>query len=191
MNRFERAALATVLSACLSTAWAHGGEDHDHDAAPAAPPAPLSSEWAAQSSTATESFEMVMVLSKNDPQPVLTLYIDRFSTNEPLRDATVEVESEQFKGTAKAVAPGVYQMSGQAFSKPGQHPVTVSIQTSQDTDLLDVMLNTPQTETEQHEHGSPSPIRTGLWAWAGLITLVVVGLIIRRRMATRTSQDLA
>lgn len=134
---------------------------------------------------------MVVALSKDEAQPMLTLYIDRFSTNEPLQGATVEVESEQFKGVAKALAPGVYQVAGQAFSKPGPHPLTVSVQSGNEADLLDVTLNTAQAETSDHEHAQPRPLRTGLWVLAGITTLGLAGFFIRRRMTAHTSQDLA
>lgn len=191
MNRIQQSILAAALSVSLTAAWAHGDEDHDHGEAkspPALSTAP--SDWAARASTATDSFEMVVELSEGKTQPTLTLYIDRFATNEALRDATVEVESGTFKSVAKAVAPGVYQLPGQAFSTPGQHPITVSIQAGDDADLLDVMLDTA--------HHDAAPIaatrhtRTWAWALAGAITLAGIGLLIRRRWGMRhhTSQDL-
>lgn len=192
MNRIQQSILAAALSACLPLAWAHGGEDHDHDAAkstPATRTAP--SEWAARASTATDSFEMVIELSEDEAKPTLTLYVDRFATNEALRDATVEVESGTFKGVAKAVAPGVYQLPGQAFGTPGQHPITVSIQAGDDVDLLDVML-----DTAHHDAAPPVTAtrhtRTWVWALAGAITVAGIGLLTRRRWAMRhhTSQDL-
>lgn len=191
MNRIQQSILAAALSVSLTAAWAHGDEDHDHGEAksqPALSTAP--SDWAARASTTTDSFEMVVELSEGEAKPTLTLYIDRFATNEALRDATVEVESGTFKSVAKAVAPGVYQLPGQAFSTPGQHPITVSIQAGDDADLLDVMLDTA--------HHDAAPIaatrhtRTWAWALAGAITLAGIGLLIRRRWGMRhhTSQDL-
>lgn len=191
MTRIQQSILAAALSVSLTAAWAHGDEDHDHGEAkspPALSTAP--SDWAARASTATDSFEMVVELSEGKTQPTLTLYIDRFATNEALRDATVEVESGTFKSMAKAVAPGVYQLPGQAFSTPGQHPITVSIQAGDDADLLDVMLDTA------HHDAAPIPAtrhtRTWAWALAGAITLAGIGLLIRRRWGMRhhTSQDL-
>lgn len=191
MNRIQQTVLAMTLSASLTMAWAHGDEVHDHDDAKPTPALSVSpSDGAPRASTASESFEMVVALSQDEAKPNLTLYIDRFATNEALRGATVEVESGSFKGIAKTVAPGVYQLPGQAFSIRGQYPLTVSIQTGDEADLLDVML-----DTRLHDAApSPTTVRTPSWVWAlaAIIASAATGLFIRRRWAARphTSQDL-
>lgn len=191
MNRIQQTVLAMTLSAGMTMAWAHGDEVHDHDDAKPTPALSVTpSEGTPRASTASESFEMVVELSQDEAKPSLTLYIDRFATNEALRDATVEVESGTFKGVAKSVAPGVYQLPGQAFSAHGQYPLTVSIQAGDDADLLDVML-----DTRHHDAAtSPATVRTSTWAWAlaAIIASAAMGLFIRRRWAARphTSQDL-
>lgn len=191
MNPIQQTVLAMTLSAGMTMAWAHGDEVHDHDDAKPTPALSVApSDGAPRASTASESFEMVVELSPDEAKPSLTLYIDRFATNEALRDATVEVESGTFKGVAKAVAPGVYQLPGQAFSAHGQYPLTVSIQAGDDADLLDVMLDT------RHHDAAPSPAtaRTFTWAWAlaAIVASAATGLFVRRRRAARphTSQDL-
>ena len=109
MNRIQQTVLAMTLSAGMTMAWAHGDEVHDHDDAKPTPSLSVTpSEGTPRASTASESFEMVVELSQDEAKPSLTLYIDRFATNEALRDATLEVESGTFKGVAKAVALGVY-----------------------------------------------------------------------------------
>ncbi len=191
MNRIQQTVLAMMLSASLSLAWAHGDDAHDHDDAkpsPALSAAPA--EGAARASTASESFEMVVELSPDEAKPSLMLYIDRFATNEALRGATIEVESGTFKGIAKAVAPGVYQLPGQAFSAHGQYPLTVSIQAGDDADLLNVVLDTRHHDDAPH----PANVPPFTWAWAvaAIVASAAIGLFIRRRWAARphTSQDL-
>ncbi len=138
---FKLVTLGWCLLVAVSPSWSHGGEDHDHADTPA-----VSSPTGAampRATTRTESFELVATLSDPDkPNPTLTLYVDRFASNQPLEGATIEVESGNFQATAKAMSAGVYEVAGQAFVKPGHYPLTVSIQAGDDSDLLDVTLDT-------------------------------------------------
>lgn len=161
------------------SAWAHGGEDHDHGA-PAS--APVQMGQAPRASAQTEDFEMVAVLQGTPP--VLTLYVDRFARNEPVDGAIVELESGALKVVAKPVAPGVYTVPGQAFSQPGRYPLTVSVQTADGADLLDAIL---QYEAPVAQAAAPGLAGRGLWAWgAGVVALVTAASLARRRRTRKT-----
>ncbi|MES2089528.1 MAG: hypothetical protein V4532_06065, partial [Pseudomonadota bacterium] len=97
MNRWL---VTLVMSLCACSVGAHGGEDHGE---PAATPVLLGQAPRAQAQT--EDFELVAVLTQavaaeSKASPVLTLYLDRFATNQPVGGATVEVESGAFKAVA-------------------------------------------------------------------------------------------
>lgn len=168
-----------VMAGAAVSAWAHGGEDHDHGA-PA--PAPVQMGQAPRATAQTEDFEMVAVLQGTPP--VLTLYVDRFASNEPVDGATVELESGAFKAVAKPMAPGVYTVPGQAFSQPGRYPLTVSVQTAEGADLLDAIL---QYEAPVAKAAASGWAGRGPWAWgAGVVALLAVMSVALRRHKSKT-----
>lgn len=168
MNRL----FATLLAALAAgSAVAHGGEDHG-DPAPAPPPSQAG--LAPRVSAQTEDFELVAVLDAGGTAPpMLVLYLDRFATNQPVVDATVEVESGAFKAVARPASAGVYTVPGIAFASPGRHPLTVSVQTADSADLLDATLETAPV-------AGPAPATAGVprWAWAfpAAVLLAAVGV---------------
>lgn len=187
------------LLASTPPSWAHGGEDH----APAdAPPQTLQAQAqntdqaTAQATTYTDTFELVVTWSGPTAQaPTLTLYVDRFASNQPLEGATVDVESGTFKATAQAVSPGVYQVAGTAFTKPGRYPLTVSIQAGDESDLLDAMLDTRTTPAHAgsaSDLGSAAAqassttwrrVAVGLTAALAALGMLIAGLRAYRRRA--------
>jgi hypothetical protein len=191
--------LAMLILPGAQPAWAHGGEDHGEAA-----PAPVAQAGIAPRAAAeTEDFELVAVLtggmsdgrdsSEATKQPVLTLYLDRFTTNQPVQGATVEVESGAFKAVAQAKLPGVYTLPGRAFTKPGRYPLTVSVQTADGADLLDATLvnDAPGADGALAAAGkAKGPATASLlarpWAWAaglGLLLLALGGVAWARRRA--------
>lgn len=75
---------ALLCAALFTTAPAWAGEGHDHgETAPAAVGQALP-----RFSAVSETFELVGVLSGKQ----ITLYLDRFSDNSPVRDAQIEFE---------------------------------------------------------------------------------------------------
>ena len=105
---------------------------HDHGAAPPAVSANLAPRIEAQS----ESFELLAVLGNGK----LTLYLDRFATNEPVSNARIEIESGAFKAVAQPGADGVYTVPGEAFASPGEYPLVFTIQAADGSDLLNGTL---------------------------------------------------
>lgn len=171
------------LIACL-TAWsataalAHEGEDHD-----VPPPAPAVVQTAPRATAQTDLFEMVAESS----QSTLTLYLNRFDTNEPVDKATVEVESGSFKTLAKAQSPGVYVIAAPPLSKPGDHPLTVSVTSEMGSDLLDVRLKVPP-EAVQGKASGEGAVASRSWIWwlAGLLSaLGLLTVTVRRQRAHR------
>jgi hypothetical protein len=138
----------------------------------------------------TDEFEMVAVLTgagghapgEGDAHaaPVLTIYLDRFATNQPVADATVEVESGAFKSVAKAQSPGVSAVAGEALSKPGRYPLTVSVQTSDGADLLDAALEYGAPAAAASDVQSATGVRRSWVVAGGLLVAAVAAWLARR-----------
>jgi hypothetical protein len=166
-------------------AWAggDGSDGHTH----AAPPPPLAAApgptGAARFSAVTEQFELVGVLQGK----VLTLYLDQFASNAPVRQAQIEVESGAWKGVATEVSPAVYAVPVELLAQPGKHPVTLTVQAGDEADLMNATLEVGPASVAsagaQHTHF------WGEWAvWWGAAALSLAGIglvVIRRRKQSR------
>jgi hypothetical protein len=135
LNRLLSATLAVVLPLSV---WAHGGEDHGEQAAPAAVTAA-----APRLITHTDQFELVGVLQGQ----VLTLYLDVVGTNTPVAKAQMELESGTWKAVATEVAPAVYTVPAEFLAQPGKHTLAITVQAGDATDLMDATLDIGQTHT--------------------------------------------
>lgn len=185
------AALPLLLALISPPAWSHGGEDHGDERPPATP-----TQQAPRASAQTDSFELVAVLNQGDaPQaPTLTIYLDKVDTNEPVEQASIDVESGAFKASAKPVAPGVYSVPAAALAKPGRYPLTFTVQSADTADLLDATLESgPHEATAGHEanqaHAPQASTLSGLrarWPWlAAGITLLIAAAWLGRRIVAR------
>lgn len=156
-----------VLSAGASRA--HGDEDHS------APASAALSTSLPRVGVTTEDFEFVAVLEAAR----LLIFVDRSSSNEPVRQAQVEVEGVGAVASAPEVAPGVYALSLAQPMAAGAHALTVTIQTADTSDLLTATLKVPAA-VDVSLPAAPSrmvgPIST-LWPWlAGAALLATSGL---------------
>ncbi|MBI5924751.1 MAG: hypothetical protein HY836_04060 [Aquabacterium sp.] len=184
--RPPRALLALALAAIVvaltpHAAWSHDGEDHG-EATPAAvtPPTPQAPRATAQ----TDSFELVAVLQTGDT-PTLTLYLDRADTNAPVAGASIEIESGAFKGTAKAMEPGVYTLPAPALAKPGHYPLAITVQSGDTADLLDATLNVEAPSDHEPDHTASTGSR---WPWftaAALLITITSAWLLQRRTTAR------
>jgi biotin carboxyl carrier protein len=171
---FEWVLTLALLPLTVLADEGHGG----HGAPPLAPPTALAPRIEAQS----ESFELLAVLDGGK----LTLYLDRFATNEPVSNARIEIESGAFKAVAQPGADGVYTASGEAFAEPGPYPLVFTIQAADSSDLLNGTLTVPRPAGQSARgHG---------WAeWLVWITgsvVVLFGsawLLLRRRRTSRAA----
>jgi len=151
---------------------------HDHGATPSAVSATLAPRIEAQS----ESFELVAVLEDGK----LTLYLDRFATNEPVSDARIEIESGAFKAVAQPGADGVYTTPGEAFAKPGPYPLVFTVHAGDETDLLNATLNIPPPpDASSHVHGWTEWL---VWIASGVVAVLgAAWLLLRRRRTSRAA----
>lgn len=178
--------LLAALLLASSSALAHGGDDHG-----AKPPSTATAALP-RLEAHTELFELVARLEADE----LSLMIDRYASNEPLLNASVELESGGLKAKAKFHADiGDYAVDDPAFLKllatPGEHALVITVQAGNEADLLDGVLRvTPPGESNDVHSGhaaSRSP-----WLWAGLaVPLIAAAAWWRRRRSAAKQGALA
>lgn len=159
--------IAALIAAALALpASAHEGHDD------AAPPT-VSAQVAPRAAGESDEFELVAVVQGNE----LILYLDRYSSNEPVAGAQLEVEGGGFRGIAAETAPGVYSMPAAGLATPGRHALTISVQAGDVADLLTATLDVGKPAAAG-EHARP----WGQWAaWGAFGTLLLGGVFITLR----------
>lgn len=165
-----------ILSLTPFSISAHGDEDHSADAktAPTVAMAPMAPRAIAQ----TEDFELVAVLTDQ----TLMITLDRFATNEPIANAKIEIDSGALHAVAEQIAPGLYSIPGTHFSRPGNYPLSISVETVDTADLLVATLDLAAPA----EHITPSGTSsTRLIGGAAGAFLLAAGFIAWRRKQTR------
>jgi hypothetical protein len=167
-------ALSTLL--LLGTpAFAGPGHDHDHDRSASASAAAASPRFAAQS----DLFEIVGI-ARNQ---TLTLYLDRYASNEPVAGAKIEYELNGRAGVAASTPEGTYTLALDEIKTPAELALTFTITAGNEVDLLAGNLSLPDPHAG-HDHGPAGWRAWALYGAAGAALLVVVGLLmlaLRRR----------
>lgn len=171
-------AIAFILVAISAAVFA--GEGHDHGEAKTPTGAVAASP---RFQGHSDLFEVAGILKGDE----LSITIDRYTTNEPVLNATVEVESGALKKMA-AFRPerGDYSLPAESFRKPGTYPIALTIVSGKDTDLLVGDLVVPDSEAG-HDHVAEST--AGLMKWSkpaaatalSLAVLVIAASLWRRR----------
>ena len=155
---------------------------HDHGATPSATPVTLAPRIEAQS----ESFELVAIFEGGK----LTLYLDRFASNEPVPNAKIGIESGAFKAVAQSRDDGAYTAPAEALVKPGQYPLVFTVQADDAADLLNGTLTVPQP-AGQSAHARDW---TEWLVWIARGVVVVLGifwLLLPHRRRSRATAALA
>ena len=129
----------------------------------------------------TESFELVGTLRDHE----LSLLIDRYDSNEPVLDATVEVESAGVRATATFHADaGDYAFTDErllaALERPGEHALLFTIVTTGDSDLVDAALRVESTPV-----AAGPTTHAAAWLSGALAAALVVWLTVRRFAARK------
>ncbi|CAL92842.1 hypothetical protein [Azoarcus olearius] len=128
----------------------------------------------------SEAFELVGKLDHGQ----FSFFIGRYETNEAVLGATVELEADGLKSIATFRAEsGDYLVSDAAMvaalAKPGAHALLFTVETADDSDLLDASLTVADDHAVAHEGG-----KRGLplaWTAAGVLGLAAVGTVALRR----------
>lgn len=134
----------------------------------------------------SEAFELVGRLQGGE----LSILINRFATNEPVLNATVEVETGNVKAPAKFHADmGDYAIDDanllKALAAPGDHSMVVTVLAGNDSDLLDGTLTVAGAVLDDHGHShddghAHGPSRT-VWLTLALVVLAAVGWFFGRK----------
>ena len=134
-HRFSRHIAAILCSfTWLATPVAtHDGHDHG------APPPPVSLTIAPRADASSAEFEIVTI-PRGD---TLTLTLDSFAGNAPVRGAEIEIDTPQ--GTQKAVAEGegIYRLTAPWLARPGAYDLAITVQVDGAIDVLTTTLTIP------------------------------------------------
>jgi hypothetical protein len=171
--------LAALFAAALldaSPAWAGPGHDHG-DVAPAAVGQALP-RFAAVS----ETFELVGVLSGKQ----ITLYLDRFADNSPVRGAQIELEIGGAKFKAEKLGDDAYEVVLPVAPQPGVLPVTATVTAGNEADLLAGELDIQEeAHADEAAHTHSWTEYTG-WVAAGIAALALLAWGGRRVVHARS-----
>lgn len=128
-----------------SLAMAHGGEDHGNAEKTVDP------GIAARVAASSELFEISGVPTANGGGK-LVIYLTDFWTNQPVKNAKIEVTSGEATVQAAAVKDH-YELPAPWVTTPGSYALTFSVAAGDNSDLLIGTLEIPAATT-QHSHES-------------------------------------
>jgi hypothetical protein len=138
----------------------------------------------ARSEAQTELFELVAASGNGQ----LTVFLDRYETNEPVTGAKVEVESGNWKAVAQENGDGSYRVKTEQFGKPGRYPLQFTVQAGADADLLETTLIVADAV---EPNAAPAPWSSrAMWWWGGalaaLTILATFAIRLKRLRVTRS-----
>ncbi len=167
--------LAAIVFGAVAPAIA--GEGHDHgDAAKATTGIALP-----RFSAVSDTFELVGVLDGKQ----VTLYLDRFADNAPVRGAQIELDIAGAKFVAQAQGDDAYEVTLKEAPKPGVLPITATVTAGAEVDLLAGELDLHEAaHADEVAHGRRWKALAG-WAAGGLAVLALLMFAGRRLMSTR------
>ncbi|MBX9754197.1 MAG: hypothetical protein K2X80_05555 [Pseudomonadaceae bacterium] len=167
--------LAAVLSLPLTGVFAHGGEDHGEAQA-----LPTNTRSLPSAEAKSSDFELFTQLQGD----TLTVYLDSYSDNQPVLGANIEVESDSFKATLQAVAPGTYQGNASALNHPGEHSLLFTVVAGEQSDLLDTVLSVTTSAATEHAHASRR-----LWWLGGVLAALAIAVLLFTRRQCRVLRN--
>jgi cobalt-zinc-cadmium efflux system membrane fusion protein len=176
------AAAGFILTFGATAVPAHEGHDHG----PEAPAAPAT--VAPRGEAHSERFEIVAVAQGK----TLAIYLDDYTTNAPIEQAAIEVETPSGPAAAKSLGNGVYSLDAPFLEKGGHIDLIVTVAAGGEPDILPVSIDIPAADAGAGKSApatsgagmilaslSRSPLAIGL---AGFVLgAVLVGLIRRSR----------
>jgi len=166
--------LILIASLFLAGLSANAHEGHDHGAPQAQPPATAVPRIALQS----DPYQLVAILRGD----TLTVHLDEFATNEPVRDAAISVTIGAEDVVARTISAGLFQLVSPKLAGTGALELVFAISGPMGDDLLIGTLQRPLAVSAIHTHLSPFWIASGSLA-AGLVLGVALTGWRRRAMA--------
>ncbi len=170
---------AALLAAAIFFAFpAWAGEGHDHgDAAPAA-----GGQALPRFAAVSETFELVGVLNGKQ----ITLYLDRFADNSPVRGAQIELEIGGAKFKAEKQGEDEYEIVLPTEPKPGVLSVAATVIAGNETDLLAGELDIHEEAHTEEAAASHAWTETAGWGAGGVAVLALLLWGGRRLMGARS-----
>ena len=164
--------IATLMLLLTPAVWASPG--HDHGDAPAASVGTASPRVTSHS----DLFELVGVVEKGE----MTIFLDRYATNEPVKDAKIDVEIGNIKGVAAVQPDGSYLFKNDVLAKPGELAVSFTVIAGKDADLLagDLKIGSP-VDDHAHDAADKPWMRWAAYAGGALLLIVIAVAVLRRR----------
>ncbi|SEO93175.1 RND family efflux transporter, MFP subunit [Methylobacterium sp. ap11] len=145
---------AVALLAAVLAGPVRAHEGHDHGAAPP----PVSKTIAPRGEALSDAFELVAIPRDG----TLTLFLDRFRTNEPVSGATIEVETPDGPKVATATADGGYALPAPWLSKPGRHELVATVTAGDAVDVLTLAVTVPDPKVSAAATAKPAPAKAAL-----------------------------
>jgi membrane fusion protein, heavy metal efflux system len=176
-------AIGTALTVLfLATGGVPAHEGHEHEPAP--PPAHMAARGEAQS----DALELVAVAEGNS----IAIYLDRFTSNEPVGRAEIEIETPVGPVTARAEAGDVFRIAAPWLEKSGKYDLIVTVTTDRDSDVLPVTLEIPDPATDPSaattsERSRQIVLLVGATAAGFGLALVFIAIGRRRKHAIATA----
>lgn len=167
---FSRICVGLALHAALLLAPAVADDGHNHDAAPATA-GPALPRFAATS----ELFELVGVVNGKQ----LTVYLDRFADNAPVKGARIDLEVGGASVPLEEHSEGEFKGTLAQELKPGVTPMTATVAAGKDTDILAGELDVHEEEHAQTAGANKWRPYAG-WMAAAVISLLALVWLGRR-----------
>lgn len=180
MQSLARAALGVVMGFAPWAGAVSAHEGHDHSVTPPAASATI----APRAEASSDDFELVAI-ARGDK---VRLYLDSFRTNDPVRDAVVEVDAAGGMRLAVHDGEGAYEIPAPWLARPGRYDLAVSVQAAGGADVLATTLVVPEPRTTPPGPGLFGRLPTG-WldfqSWGVAAIAFVAGLAIARLLRGR------
>ena len=168
-------AIVFLLLALLPTARAGPGHSDETTVTSAASP---------RITSHSDLFELVGVIGKGE----MTVYLDRYASNEPVKDAKIDIEIGNIKGVATAQADGSYLFKNDVLAKPGELSVSFTVYAGKDTDLLAGDLKIGNADNVYSDKTTSRSWLRWLSYLAGALLLIVITVqVLRKRRAAMAS----
>jgi hypothetical protein len=168
---------ASALIATTGAAWAGPGHDHGDEA-------PANGGMASPRLHAhSDLFELVGIVDQGQ----MTVYLDRYASNEPLHDARIEFESGAQQGVAQPQADGSYLIKFDALAQAGQLPFSFTVTAGTDTDLLAADLDLGEPHAHEAAPGGRAWLRWLGYALALAALAGIATLSLRRLSSSRVA----
>ena len=170
------ALLSMFVAGVLATLPAAAHEGHDHGA----PTPAVGMSVAPRTSATSPDLELVAVARGSE----LEIALDRFASNEPVTDATIEIDTPSGLLKASHRGNGLYVATAPFVAKPGDYDLAVTVTAGDLVDVLVARLTVPNATPQAVavptsgwlSRAVSLPVAVGAMALA-----FVVGLLIPRK----------